>query len=461
MLRGTAAHELVGTRNEGSREQAHNPRMAATRNLLDEVPAGVDLYELRALLDLRIGGPGQYDGESKRRLYLPQARDACRVVLIYAKDSLATLQRIERGAAFDENQWHQVLKEVQDSLLSGPMRVGRDYCFSGRRVLGSWRGMKSGIQILPAPVGVPRAPVETAQHPFVLECPLQETREWRVTNDRRRRQVRTAAMLLNVLLNTTIRPHWAVQPDHLWVSVPGVDTRRFKFDRLRRWFRLPPRPSPSRIEWAQEFFFAPLNPVVMDELSPPAATQIQEVESDLYRGDPLRRPMSDGLQVPTDLDDSLYAYSRLLKQPERRLNRSLYWMQLASRFGYRYMGPSFLSMVSAIEALGAAEVSHTAQCTECGGTFVHRVPGPTEAFRNFLSTYAPGPQLNSRRSDMYSLRSGLVHGNVLMELDDERHSVWDPAHNQQIDLWSELFGITRIAIRNWLNDPSHVRSASG
>jgi len=428
--------------------------VTAKRNLLAELQTGVDLYELRELLDLRIGGPGQYDGESRRHLYIPLAREACRLVLVYSKESLADLQRIEPGAAFDEAQWQRILMEVRDSLLSGPMRVGRDYCFSGRRVLGSWRGPMSGIQILPPPPGIPSAPVEMAQHPFVLECPLQETREWRLTNHRRLRNVRTVALLLNVLLNTSIRPHWAVQPEHLWVSVPGVDTQRFKFDRLRRWLRLPPRPPPpSRIEWGQEYFFARLDPVVMDALSPPAERSIQEVESNVYRGDPLRRPVSQGLQVPTDLDESLCAYTRLRNEPLRRLNRALYWLQLASRFGYRHMSASFVAMVSAIEALAAEPQSgHEAQCNVCGETFFHRVPGPTDAFRRFLATYAPGPQLNRRRNEMYDLRSGLVHGNTLMELDDDRHSVWDPAQMQQTELWAELFEITQTAMRNWLND---------
>jgi hypothetical protein len=237
--------------------------MAEQRNLLLEIPDEVDRYELRELLDLRVGGPGQYDGDSRRRLYLPQAREACRLVLVYHKDSLSTLQRIEPGPAFDETEWKRVQSEVCDSLLSGPMKVGRDYCFSGRRVLGSWRGNESGVQILPPPTGTAGAPVEMAQHPFLLECSMRETREWRLTNSRRRRRVRSIALLLNVLLNTQIRVHWSVQPDSLWVNVPGVDTRRFKFDRLRRWFRLPPRPPPPfRVEWGQEHFFAPLKRIV-------------------------------------------------------------------------------------------------------------------------------------------------------------------------------------------------------
>jgi hypothetical protein len=260
-----------------------------------------------------------------------------------------------------------------------------------------------------------------------------------------------------VLLNTQIRVHWSVQPDSLWVNVPGVDTRRFKFDRLRRWFRLPPRPPPPfRVEWGQEHFFAPLKRIVADDFSPPAASLMQEIDGNVYRGHTLPRPFSDGLQVPSDLDQSLFAYSRLRKDARRKLDRSLYWLHLASRFGYRHMAASFVAMVSAIEALVETGGGHQGQCSSCQEDFVHRVPGPTEAFRGFLATYAPGSDLHKRRTEMYDLRSGLVHGNVLMELDDERQSVWDPAQNQQIELSSELFSITRIALRNWLNDPSNA-----
>jgi hypothetical protein len=119
------------------------------------------------------------------------------------------------------------------------------------------------------------------------------------------------------------------------------------------------------------------------------------------------------------------------------------------------MGASFVAMVSAIEALVESERGHQGQCNSCGEEFFHRTPGPTEAFRRFLATHVSGDQLKNQRNDMYALRSGLVHGSVLMELDDERHSVWDPAQDHQRELWSELFGITRIAIRRWLKDPSH------
>jgi hypothetical protein len=57
-------------------------------------------------------------------------------------------------------------------MLGGTVKIGRDYSFSGFRVAGSWRGDRSGLQILPPPEQAPRAPVEIAEHPFILEFPV-------------------------------------------------------------------------------------------------------------------------------------------------------------------------------------------------------------------------------------------------------------------------------------------------
>ena len=51
-----------------------------TSNLLRETWTNLDSFELRLLLDERIGRPGQYDGVSPINLYLPLADSSCRIV---------------------------------------------------------------------------------------------------------------------------------------------------------------------------------------------------------------------------------------------------------------------------------------------------------------------------------------------------------------------------------------------
>ena len=159
--------------------------------------ADLDSAELRFILLQCIGEPGQYDGRetNPNTFYLPLAGSSCRIKLTFsdAKQIVA----IEPGPAFDAAQWEQVVEEIEGS---GRLRIGRDCSFSSFRVAGSWRGRRSGIQILPPPADAPLAPVEMAEHPFILEFPLRVSELWPITNFRRMRKHRQLTSLLNVLL---------------------------------------------------------------------------------------------------------------------------------------------------------------------------------------------------------------------------------------------------------------------
>ena len=228
--------------------------------------------------------------------------------------------------------------------------------------------------------------------------------------------------------------------------------RRFSFARIRKLLRLPPqRPAPPNIHWAQEFYFAPLDEVVSDSMAAPADTLIEEVESAAYYetiGYDGR-----GLRVPSDLDSSLCAYMRLPPDRWEVFHRAMWWMSAASRFGYRYMSASFIALVSAIESLTEQGISHRVFCPECNELTQHHSPGVTESFRRFLETYAPAASLRRRRTEIYELRSNLVHGGTLMELDEGRGGGWDPPWERERRLHDELSGLTRLALRNWLNTP--------
>lgn len=190
-------------------------------NLLEKLPAELDRHDLRLLLDHRIGRPGQYDGEQDDRVYLPVAGDSCQIVLVYRGAEMVAL---EQGPAFDASAWSALTHEAHTSLLGGPLKFGRDISFSSYRVEGSWRGQKSGVQILPAPAEAPSAPVEMAQHPFILEFPVQAANLWAITNSRRIRNHRRYTFLLNVLISgrTNLLSR---QSEHFWASVPRAPRR--------------------------------------------------------------------------------------------------------------------------------------------------------------------------------------------------------------------------------------------
>ena len=123
---------------------------------------------------------------------------------------------------------------------------------------------------------------------------------------------------------------------------------------------------------------------------------------------------------------------------------------MASRQWTISVSGTFAAYVSAIEALTERGVAHHFNCPVCNGQTQHEVPGATSRFRDFIDTYAPGTNLAGRRDKMYALRSGILHGSKLIELDYALAFGWDPSWLNQRDLIWELSSVTRIALRNWL-----------
>src|SRR5881296_2521439 len=197
-----------------------------TGNLLRDAWKDLDSTELMLLLYERIGRPGQYDdiANNPNKFYLPLARSSCQVALTFHAN---TIIAIEPGPAFDATEWDRISGEIEKSILVGPKKAGREFSFSSFRVTGSWRGKRSGVQILPPPDDAPRAPVEMAEHPFILEVPIQASDFWPVTNHRRMREHRKLTLVLSVLLagRTSLQ---LLRHDHFWASVPRDDDRQKK-----------------------------------------------------------------------------------------------------------------------------------------------------------------------------------------------------------------------------------------
>ena len=382
-----------------------------TTNLLQRGWADLDPAELRFILLERIGKPGQYDGRDSNpnTFYLPLAGSSCRIKLTFSDSK--QIVAIEPGPAFDAAQWEKVVADVE---CSGPIKVGRDCSFSSFRVAGSWRGKRSGIQILPPPADAPRAPSEMAEHPFILEYPVKVSDLWPITNFRRMREHRQLTFLLNVLLagSTTIQPR---RSRNLWALVheEGVVSGEAK--------------------WVQEFYFANFGEAVRDELSPPAAASLEEVDPETYYATVGHD--GRGLRVPADLDDSICCYMRLSKANREKFGRAGFWMSMARGQWTVSFSASFASLAIAIESLGERSLR------------------PTVRLRNFIEQYAPGASLENRRNEMYALRSDILHGSGLMEMDQDAHFGWAPPEQKERDLMNELWGLTRVAMRNWLKNP--------
>ena len=339
------------------------------------------------------------------------------------------------------------------------MKVGREYSFSSFRVSGSWRGERSGVQILPPPDDAPRAHLEMAEHPFILEFPIKSSDFLPLTNHRRMHEHRKLTHLLNVLLagRTSLQPR---RPEHFWANVPGDHDRRKArwFQKVRQfffwWSRAPRNASRTdhEIKWVQQFFFANLGEAVIDELSPPAAEHLEQVESEVYYA----AVGHDGkaLRAPADLDESICCYTALSAEKRAKFDRATFWFDMASRQWTISVSASFTALVSAVESLTERGDTHQFDCPECGKPTQHEVPGATRRFKGFFDNYAPGAALEKRRDRMYGLRSGIVHGSELMHLDQDLAFGWDPPWWNEYELHQDLWGPTRVALRNWLKEAS-------
>ena len=378
-------------------------------NLLKANWSEVDPSEIRFILIDRIGRPGQYRDRANNpgKFYLPLADSTCRVELTFSEGK--QLVAIEPGAAFDAQQWDEIVREIEST---GPIKIGRDCSFSSFRVTGSWQGALSGVQILPPPADAPVAPVEMAEHPFILEFPVKVSDRWPITNHRRMSNHRRLTLLLNILLagRTCLQPR---RFRHLWATVPGD--------------------SSFTVKWVQEFFFAKFGEAVADTLSPLTTERIKEVDPATYYTSVGHGGRS--LEVPADLDEMICCYMQLSAKNRATFDRGGFWMDMASRQWTISLSASFASLVIAIEALG------------------DRRKGATARFHDYLEQYAPGATLQDRRKKMYALRSDILHGSGLMEMDRDADFGWSPPEQGDKDLMEELWSLAKLSIRNWLKTP--------
>jgi hypothetical protein len=402
-----------------------------TENLLKDEWAEADPIELRTFLSTRLGEFGQYSGEDgdTNRLFLPLAGDSGRIVLRFRGNKISA---IEAGPAFDAEEWSRLGKELCSAILEGSSRTVRAISFSSSRVEGSWRGARSGVQILPPPKDAPSARVEIAAHPFVLEFPMRATPLQEIMHARRHREHRRLTLLLNVLVKGRISLERR-QSSFCWVWPSHEE------------------PKPSPVRWQQRGYFADFGAIEADQLSPDAAPLLEVLAADEYYES--HGGIGGGLRIPTDLDESICRYQSLTPEAMGKFDRALYWLDIASEQWDISMSASFASRVSAVEALTVRGSTHTPDCRDCGEQRSHDVPGPTALFRNFFETYAPQRSLASRRNRMYDLRSGILHGSSLLAFDVGAAIGWDPPWRNQSELHRELWSLTRIAMRNWLRNP--------
>jgi hypothetical protein len=398
-------------------------------NLILDSWKQVDPSELRILLNEFVGGPGQHETDETNKIYLPLGRDKCFVSLTFKGNRIRC---IEPGRAFDQARWNDITDNINGLLFRGQQQIVRWWTFNTYRVVGFWHGAKSGIQILPPLPDTPNVPIETADHAFILELPFLRSGCTSLDQYRMTREHRKLTTLLNLLLRgktsrllNSSDQHWALVTSD--IRSPGYETK-----------------------WVQRGFFAKLGRYILDTPSPPEEVRIDQVDTAAYYSEIGHdgRPM----RVPADLDDAICTY-RSLGERQERFDRATYWFDMADQLWPFSYSASFASLVSAIESLTIRGDQHRIHCPKCGIETSHPNPGPTKLFRDFLEKYAPEASSDGARKKMYNLRSDILHGSGLMQMDQQRGFGWDPPGWNEQEIHQELWRVTRIALRNWLLTP--------
>jgi hypothetical protein len=149
------------------------------------------------------------------------------------------------------------------------------------------------------------------------------------------------------------------------------------------------------------------------------------------------------INLPPNLPDLLEQYSALSKPVRRHFDRACYWFSLGLE-NQKNPPISIVAFSNAIECLLPRK--STVKCETCGSP---KGKGPTKLFFDHLEKYAPIPEsLEPDRKKLYGIRSALVHGSRLEDVDIDWLSPLrtDDDNNLLISI------LARRSLVNWLAD---------
>ena len=202
-------------------------------------------------------------------------------------------------------------------------------------------------------------------------------------------------------------------------------------------------------KWVQPGYFIPnwiyqsSDFTTVDSISP-----LPEVSDDVYR---TRRGLGtdDVFEIPAVLGQVLNASQAAAPEKRGRFLRACYWYERSGAAWNMSVSLGHIAAVNAIETImppGSED-----RCPECG---MNRAAGPTRRFRDFVERYA-SLVAEEDRQRVYGLRSALVHGGQVFDIDRPgAFGALIPRDQNQRDTYSAARIIARDAITNWLLDPA-------
>jgi hypothetical protein len=169
--------------------------------------------------------------------------------------------------------------------------------------------------------------------------------------------------------------------------------------------------------------------------------------------------INDTINLPSIINTYLDSYFSL--DDKNKFNRALYWFLKHYETWKVSKSISYNCLVQSIEVLMDSE-KNTAQCNQnkCDNTKILNelcgkcgspisVSGPTQAFRDFVEKYA-GNIPKKLKNELYSLRSSISHGSLILEMDTSTFGGFDAKSHNQRNLLYLGRQIVSACLRNWL-----------
>jgi hypothetical protein len=397
-------------------------------NLLPRLlPAGVGHHELVSVVSPHFGG-SVHDTDRRVSLFPMHPPHALR--LEYDRD--LELTGVFAEEALTERDMDTIRAELHRNFLesAGP-GIGQAILLASGPV-EAWWGFRDRFRIIPVPAEAPRPHFLMAAHPFLLEFTYNRSPDFGVSSRRRQREGHRIGLVLSSLLRRSITWHLPMEignRKHAWVQLP---------DSGHVW----------NVAYCQITYEHASIRYMPDNFTPTdglAAIPLVPAES-YYRPGHIRG--GDGLELPDDLGESFDLFFALPAERQNRFLQASYWLNQTNRA--ESISATFLYAVQAVESLSWRSPRGQPRCPTCDKP---QGPGVTQLFNNFLDRFAPGAI--EGRQTLYNVRSGLSHGYMPPFLmDTVLNFGFIPEEQQQLQLAWSAQEAARIAMHNWLRDPS-------
>jgi hypothetical protein len=395
--------------------------------------AEVDHQELIEIFTLRYGTCWRV---AERQIAFPAHRDhQLRLELRHGQ-----IIRIWAGNSLSDQELDGLLDQIEADLKDKRIaEFGAEILFAHRPVQGGFRFKAIPMQILPPPSDAPLPQQWSADHPFVLEYPIQAFRSPELRLKRRQKNAVEWTWVLNALLRGSIKCS-GTRPRQMWAIKSG--------DMTHPCF------------WAQEFYLIPGFVGFSGALSE-AGSPLPVVPSDAYFDE--RRQLDlpiDTFFVHDNLDTLIGAFLQLDGDERRRFLRSAAAVYIAHELWEVSISSFLLGCVQAIETL--IDRPTPTPCPTCNRDMG---PGPTRLFRDFVETHCLSSGVDQKAaSALYSVRSSLAHGSYLFQIDEAPWSMnlgAIVASDHEIDVAQSALLIAKEGLRNWLLAKSAEKRALG